>query len=217
MRDKIPPIVDEHGRDYRVRARQTIGAEHLEAALQWTDRYYEAATREHVVYIGADGLHRRTYHAQAVLRIQPPYWRDGSTLQEEGRLLPDSVFWGPDPGTNEAREWTAAEWEEHHGNPRYTVTALSAGTFRVTDVLGGSGVWFASGFSAVFVANMPRVILNGSREPSPMFAVVSYPPQGFGDMFDVKFWIDGGLHPGWYNNGLGSPLTFICYSIPPGG
>ena len=213
MRDKIPPIVDEHGRDYRVRARQTIGAEHLEAALQWTDRYYEAATREHRSAIdGTSGLHKKFYHAQAVLRVQPPWWKDGSELEHEGYVLDDSVFFSFDPASPEhAKEWTASEWREHFGAPRYTVTALASGRFRVQDNFPvHPGVAFSSLYTRIVAANMPRLIRDGSNEVAPMYATVTFPAQM--GAFDVVFGILSGLHAHWEWSGLGVPLTFVCYS-----
>lgn len=88
MRKDPPGIVGPDGRPLYVVGGQAIGAEHLNAGLDWTRRYDAAATKEH----DRDGRHARGYLAKAVLHGRMPRWGPNQTTA--GDVYPDSCIYG---------------------------------------------------------------------------------------------------------------------------
>lgn len=88
MPKKIPGIVDEKGRMKVALAGEYIGAEHPNAATDWTRRYHAAANHEH----DDSGRHNRGYHCIGALQLMMPRWDANGALLSDAEILSGQLY-----------------------------------------------------------------------------------------------------------------------------
>lgn len=147
MKKQPPGIVGPDGRPMYVVGGQAIGAEHLNAGLDWTREMDKALTKEH----DRQGRHMRGYLAKAVFHGRMPYW--GRSEDYPGEIHPDSCIY----------EHTQADWEG--GGDLFSIKAVAEGEAIVT-----MAVPMPSANYTITTTNFPvmvfRGFIGGGHEPA---------------------------------------------------